>query len=96
MDEPAFCYRSNCSTPGCRATPRFKVAAAWISGPLRELKTYGLACDEHRDALLDRARGQRRVLHLSGEEEVGPVQVYLLAQGRRDNELPCLAEDPRR
>lgn len=96
MDDPAFCYRSRCSRAGCRGTPRFKIAATWVSGPLRELKTYGLACDEHRDELLHRARAHRAGLIRTHEEDVGPVELYLLAPGQRDVNLPCVAEVARR
>lgn len=93
MDEPAFCYRSRCSHLGCRTSPRFKIAATWVSGSLRELKTYGLACEDHRDELIRRARKHRAGLCLTDEEVVGPVQTYLLEPGRRDGKLACLRDD---
>ena len=76
MDEPSFHYESTCSAPGCSKAPRYKIAAPWSYGPLRELKNYGLACDEHRESLLERARGRRDGLAVRDDEEVGPVEAY--------------------
>src|SRR4051794_10565174 len=68
MDETAFRYASHCSVPGCRLPPRFKIAATWTSGALRELKNYGLACEAHRDALMMRGRLHREGLVLAEDE----------------------------
>ncbi len=78
MDEPTFHYSKTCSTPGCTAPPRYKVAAPWSDGPLRELKNYGLACEGHCEALLARARAQHEVVAMRDDEQVGPVQVIEL------------------
>ena len=96
MDDPAFCYASKCSTPGCGLVARYKIAAAWTSGTIRELKNYGLACDRHRDDLLGRARLHREGLSMAIGEAVGPVEFYLLESGGRDGDRPCLVDEARR
>ncbi len=78
MDEPTFRYSKTCSTPGCLEPPRYKIAAPWSDGPLRELKNYGLACEAHLEALLTRARGQHERVAMRDDEQVGPVQVFEL------------------
>ena len=84
MDETAFRYASRCSAPGCRLAPRYKIAATWTSGTLRELKNYGLACEGHRDALLKRGKLHRQGLALAEDEVVGPVEVFALAPSDGD------------
>jgi hypothetical protein len=75
VDEPTFHYSVPCSTPGCSAAPRYKIAAPWSDGPLRELKNYGLCCEEHRESLLKRALTQRERLAVRDDEQIGPVEV---------------------
>jgi hypothetical protein len=84
MDEPTFHYTRTCSTPGCIDPPRYKIGAAWSDGPLRELKNYGLACENHLQALLDRARTQYERVAMRDDEQVGPVQVFELPQPQPD------------
>jgi hypothetical protein len=76
MDETTFHYSIPCSTPGCPDAPRYKIAAPWSDGPLREWKNYGLACERHRDAMLARALAQRERLATRDDEQVGPVEVF--------------------
>ncbi len=93
MAEPLnFCYRPRCSHPGCQEPARFKVAAAWSDGTSRELKNYGLACEVHRNAQLDRARRNRDGLRLADGESVGQVSLFLLQHGRKDTELVPVGE----
>ena len=45
-----------CGTPGCGGAAEYKIASPWSAGRFSELKTYGLACEQHyaqtyRDAL---------------------------------------------
>ena len=82
MDETTFLYAASCSSPGCLESPRYKIAALWSHGPLQELKNYGLACEAHRDSLLDRARGHRETLAVRDDEQVGPVEVFPFARSR--------------
>ena len=76
MDEAPFRYPVPCSSPGCPEPPRYKIAAPWSDGPLRELKNYGLACDRHRESLLALALVRRERLAVSDDEVVGPVEVF--------------------
>lgn len=92
MDETDFRYATACSDPGCSRPPRYKIAAPWSYGPLRELKNYGLACEEHRDPLLGRARRRREELAVGDDETVGSVEVFALRPGHRDVKLPRLDE----
>jgi hypothetical protein len=84
MDEKIFHYATSCSFPGCPNPPRYKVAASWSYGPLRELKNYGMACEQHRDCLLDRARRNRESLAVGDDETVGPVEIFELTAGHRE------------
>jgi hypothetical protein len=79
MDETTFHYTISCSSPGCSESPRYKIAAPWSDGPLRELKNYGLACEQHREALLARALTHRESLAVRDDEQVGPVEVFELS-----------------
>lgn len=79
MDETSFHYAISCSWPGCGEPPRYKVAALWSDGPLRELKNYGLVCEAHREALLARALSHRACLAVRDDEQVGPVEVFEVA-----------------
>jgi hypothetical protein len=79
MDEPTFYYTKTCSTPGCSEPPKYKIAAAWSDGPLRELKNYGLTCESHLQTLLDRARTEHERVAMRDDEQVGPVQVFELS-----------------
>jgi hypothetical protein len=78
MDETTFHYSITCSSPGCAEAPRYRIAACWSDGPLREWKNYGLSCEGHRDALVARARGHRESLAVRDDEQVGPVEVIEL------------------
>jgi hypothetical protein len=69
----------------------FKIAASWSDGSSRELKNYGLACDQHRDAELAAARRRHQVLRSGEDETVAPVELYRLIPGCRDRDLEPLA-----
>jgi hypothetical protein len=85
--ESRFRYLPRCSAPGCALPAVYKAGAVWSDGTSRELKNYGLACEAHRQALLDRARRHRDGLRLADGETVGHVALYRLEPGRRDAEL---------
>ncbi len=87
MTTPPFTYEPACSVPGCTHPAIFKVAAVWSDGTSRELKTYGMACEAHRDEVLSEARERSVGLHLAEGEAVEPVGVYQLLPGFRDAEL---------
>lgn len=76
MDESSFHYRAACFARDCARPPRFKIAAPWSYGPLRELKNYGLACEGHRDDLMAQARSRREFLAVGDDEVVGPVEAF--------------------
>ncbi len=86
-EERVICYRPKCSHPGCDQQALFKVGAVWSDGTSRELKNYGLTCETHRQAQLERARRNRAGLRLADGESVGPVALFVLQSGRRDTEL---------
>jgi hypothetical protein len=96
MAPERYTYQPKCSATGCNQPALYKVAAAWSDGNLRELKNYGLACEEHRDGQLARARTNRTRLHLAEGETVGPVELYRLVAGKRDAELPRITPEETR
>lgn len=91
MDVPHFSYTMSCSAPGCPDPVRYKLAAVWTDGTSRELKTYGLACEAHRESLREAAEGRRRGLILADGEQIEPVGVYRLTPGTRDVSLERLS-----
>jgi hypothetical protein len=86
-----FRYRPGCSRPGCDRPAVYKIAASWSDGSSRELKNYGLACDQHRDQELAAAQGRHEVLRRGDDETVAPVELYRLISGCRDRDLEPLA-----
>jgi hypothetical protein len=88
--EPQFRYRPCCSAVGCEAPALYKIAATWSGGSSRELKNYGLACEQHREEALESARRHLQGLRLAEDETVGSLDLYLLREGCRDAELEPL------
>ena len=88
--ERAFRYCIGCSATGCETPAVYKIAAVWSDGTSRELKNYGLACDEHRELLLAAARQRHETPKRAEDETVGPVTLYRLRRGCRDQELDPL------
>ena len=86
-DIERFAYQPRCSQPGCDRPAIYKVAAPWTNGTIRELKTYAMACDAHRAALLARGRSHREGLPLAEGESVGRVGLYQLLPGVLDADL---------
>jgi hypothetical protein len=94
MDQTTpFCYRPGCSAPACERPALYKIAATWSDGTSRELKNYGLACENHRESQLTVAQSRLRNLKLSDGESVGPVELYVLRTGCRDVELTRLLDE---
>ncbi len=85
--ETVFHYQPACSAAGCGHAAAYKLAAPWSNGTSHELKTYGLACEAHRDSLLARAQSHRRELALAEGETVGAVGLYSLRAGALDSAL---------
>jgi hypothetical protein len=81
-------YNVLCSAPGCSQQAIYKIGATWSDGKQRELKNYGMACEEHRVQQLERAKAQRDRLRLAEGESVGRVELYQLVPGVRDADLP--------
>ena len=94
MEVLEFQYVPRCSTTGCDQPAGFKVAALWSNGTSRELKNYGLACDDHRQAQLERARRNCDLMLLAEGESIGEIGLYALVPGHRDLELQRLPEPP--
>jgi hypothetical protein len=88
-----FHYLTRCSFPNCNLPATFKVGAVWTDGTSRELKNYGLSCEEHRQLQLERARRNRDGLRLADGESVGPIALFVLQPGRRDSELAQARDD---
>lgn len=86
VDTP-FSYRPICSSPGCDRTAKFKIAASWSDGTSREFKSYGIVCEEHREAQVEAARLRSARITRTADEIVGPVEVFVLKPGSRDTEL---------
>ncbi len=82
-----FSYVPGCSAPGCDQPATYKIAATWSYGPSRELKTYGLACESHRESQFAAARSRLVALKLSEGESVGPIELYVKPPGCRDADL---------
>jgi hypothetical protein len=92
METKAFYYKPSCSASNCDKPAVYKIAAAWSNGSSRELKNYGLACEDHRDSQLALAQLHRQGLRLAEGESVGQVGLYQLIEGKRDVELPRLPD----
>lgn len=65
----------------------FKIAASWSYGTVKELKNYGICCEEHRDTLFKRAAANHEAFHAAEGEVVGPLATYRLVPGARDADL---------
>jgi hypothetical protein len=85
--ERPFRYRAGCSTPQCDNPAVYKIAASWSDGSSRELKNYGLACEQHCDRELAAATRRHHGLSLSEGETALPVELYRLIPGCRDRDL---------
>lgn len=88
-----FHYQPSCSAPGCPRPAVFKIAAQWSDGTSSELKSYGLACESHRQERLAEAQRRARLARRSEDEVVGPIEVYHLDPVRRDADLQRFQED---
>lgn len=89
-----FRYLPRCSSRGCERPATFKIGAPWMDASHQELKHYGLACEEHGESLLERARAHRdRLLVIEGET-VGPVMLYRFVAGLRDRDLVLANQSP--
>lgn len=94
MSPIPFNYQPLCNVSGCGQPAAYKIGAPWSNGPQRELKNYGCACEDHRQLLVQRARGNRAKLAVAEGETVGQVGVYRLEPGCRDLQLVPFADVP--
>jgi hypothetical protein len=92
MEKTTFQYQPTCSAPECGKPAAYKIGAPWSNGTSRELKNYGLACEEHRQTQLAQALQHRQNLKLAEGETVGQVGLYQLVPGKRDTELPRISD----
>jgi hypothetical protein len=76
-----------CGIPDCENAAAYKVAAPWRTGSFSELKSYGLACDEHYGTALQEAKQRARTHPPSPEEVVGEIGIYAYRPGLRDKKL---------
>ncbi len=67
-----------CSLPYCEEEATTKIAAPWVYGRFEELKTYGYACADHVDEVVDRA-GDRPKPPLAEGESLGEIGTYALS-----------------
>jgi hypothetical protein len=81
-----------CTMPGCQETARYKIAAEWSDGTTKELKTYGLACEEHLEVLFRQSREKHRGCRVAEGETLSGPCIFQIEQGRRDRELVRLPE----
>ena len=81
-----------CGSPECEKPAAYKCAAPWTYGNFAELKSYGLACEDHFGHLFREAR-RRWGLHLvSSDETVGDVGLYRFERGKHDKQLERLVD----
>jgi hypothetical protein len=89
---PMPSYQIYCYTNGCKHPARYKIAAEWSDGVVKELKTYGLCCEECLPAWFRRGRERRQACRLIPNETLDTPGIYLLERGHRDQVLPRMSE----
>jgi hypothetical protein len=89
----SFHYEPKCSHEPCGRTAIYKIAAVWSDGTFCELKTYALACELHRQAMLERAAEKHNRLPLADTERADPVGVFRLQPRTRGATLKRFAPD---
>ena len=93
---PMPSYPIYCTTSGCKNLAAYKIAAIWTDGVQRELKTYGLACEDCLPMLFRKSREKQKACHLTQAETLDPPGIFHLEHGRRDQQLHRLEEVERR
>jgi hypothetical protein len=82
-----------CSAPGFENTPaKYKIAAEWLAGGTRELKTFGFAEDSCLETAFRDSETKAASIKPDGGEVIGPMGVYLLVPNARDQDLERLQE----
>src|SRR5260370_29580878 len=72
---------------GCCRPAVYKIAARWSDGTTEELKTYALCCAECLPQAYGDSRAKQAACRTARGETLEIPGVYLLAHGRRDQEL---------
>ena len=85
-------YQVLCGGQDCKNAAVYKIAARWSDGVVGELKTYGLACEEHLRELFRRASEKQKMCRLTAGETLEAPGIYHLQRGQRDQALDRLAE----
>jgi hypothetical protein len=85
-------YAVLCYSPGCNQPAGYKVAAAWSDGVTRELKTYGLCCEDCLAAWYRRARERQSSCRVASGETLDTPGIYRVERGHRDQHLERLTE----
>lgn len=79
-----------CSHKGCMEKATYKVAASWSDGRFRELKSYGLACQDHVGDMFREAVVKCKDTVRAPGEVIEPVGIYKFREGLRDTLLERL------
>jgi len=85
-------YQLYCYTKGCKHPAVCKIAAERSDGVVKELKTYGLCCEECLPTWLERGRERRKACRLIPGETLETPGVYALQSGQRDQVLQRRAD----
>lgn len=85
-------YVVRCMVEGCSEEARYKVASQWSDGTIQELKTYGLACEQHLELIFGRSRDKHGRCRLVEGESLGLPQIFRIEPGQRDRQLVHLPE----
>jgi hypothetical protein len=84
-------YTILCHT-NCGNQAIYKIAARWSDGVIQELKTYSLCCAACLPEQFASSRKRFDQTRLLKDETSEPPGIYRLTEGRRDRELPRLAD----
>ena len=90
MNRSAYVVR--CTVQCCQELARYKIAAEWSDGSVHELKTYGLACENHLEVLFRRSLEKHQKCRQADGETLSAPQVFRIESGRRDPELVRLTD----
>lgn len=80
-------YEVRCAAEGCQELAQYKIAAEWSDGTTSELKTYGLACEQHLAGLFRRGHEKRSHCRIVEGESLSPPRIFRLNTGCRDRQL---------
>jgi hypothetical protein len=82
-----------CTAPGFEQIPAvYKIAADWLAGGTRELKTFGFANDDCLEAVFRDAKRRAASILTDAGEVIGDVGVYKFVPNVRDRDLERLGD----